>query len=246
MILAIKQLFYQSIIMANTYKVSADKGFQILSAVFPNLIFINGPIFSKAEEFADRFNPLGFNVLKLHNIYQRLAAKFKPKKSKDESISYIHDHFARMDDEAELGEFPKDITDALIDELHRYFDRFRKVPCVIMGNIGSMGVLDKIFDTNHSIYTYVYVYPNNSKEYQRRVMDAIMGTNVTKMEYLSPFETLAYEYQAWKKAPKEAKENAKKTFQGSYKKYVKAMLARRKSVFTTHSEDLERSFVILD
>ena len=229
------------------YKVPADKGFQILSAVFPNLIFINGPKFARVEEFADKFKPLGFNIMKLDNIYQRLALKFKPKKTKEESVSYIHDHFAMLDTEAALGEFPKEITDALISELHAYFTKFQQMPCVIVGDIGRLKVLDAIFNEKHSVYTYVYVYPNNATDYQSRVMTAITSApEVTKKEFLTTFETLTYEYQAWKKAPKEAKENAGKTFQESFKKYVKSLLTRRKAVFTAHSEDLERAFVILD
>ena len=230
----------------STYKVQSDKGFQILASTYTNLIFINGPAFSRSEEFADKFNTLGFNVLNLSNIYQRLATRFKPKNTKSESVSYIHDHFALMDGEAELGEFPNTITEDLVKELHKYFYRFRTVPCVVAGNIGSIDVLNQIFDDNHAIYTYVYVYPNSSKEYQRRVMDAVMAEQVVKKDYLSEFETLVYEYQALKNAPKQAKENAKKTFNRSYKKYVKAMLTRRKNIFTAHSEELGRAFVILD
>lgn len=229
------------------YKVPADRGFQILSAVFPNLIFINGPSFARVEEFADRFKSLGFNMLKLSNIYQRLAIRFKPKNTREESETYISDHFSLMDNEAELGEFPNEIVSDLIAELHKYFDRFRTMPCVIIGNIGSIRLLYQIFDDNHAIFTYVYVYPNNAKELQRRVMDSITSASeVTKKEYLSEFETLTYEYQAWKKAPKEAKGNAQKTFQSSFKRYVKALLTKRKNVFESHSEELERIFVILD
>ena len=229
------------------YKVPADRGFQILSSVFPNLIFINGPSFARVEEFADRFKSIGFNVLKLNNIYQRLAIRFKPKNTREESETYISDHFALIDDEAEFGEFPKEIASDLVTELHKYFDRFRTMPCIIFGNIGSMNLLYQIFDDNHAIFTYVYIYPNNAKELQRRVMDSITSASeITKKEYLSEFETLTYEYQAWKKAPKEAKGNAQKTFQGSFKKYVKALLIKRKNVFESHSEELERIFVILD
>lgn len=229
------------------YKVASDKGFQILSAVFPNLIFINGPKFARVEEFADRFKSLGFNILKLENVYHRLALKFKPKKTKEESVAYIHEHYAMLDNEAELGEFPKEINDSLINELHTYFDKFQQMPCVIVGDVGRLKILDKIFDEKHSIYTYVYVYPNNANDYQSRIMTAITNMQeVTKKEFLTVFETLTYEYQAWKRAPKEAKENAQKTFQESFKKYAKSLLTRRKNVFTAHSEELERAFVILD
>jgi hypothetical protein len=229
-----------------TYKVPVDKGFQILASTFTNLIFINGVSFSQAEEFADKFNKLGFNVLKLSNVYSRLAGKYSPKNTKEESIAYIREHFELMDGESELGEFPREIESALIDELHRYFSRFRTVPCVIAGNIGSIEMINKIFNDNYAIYTYVYVYPNDVKSYQRRVMDAITSNSqITKKDYLSTFETLVHEYQVFKNAPKQVQEKSKANFQGSFKKYVKSMLTRRKNIFTSHSEDLGRAFVIL-
>jgi hypothetical protein len=230
----------------STYKVPVEKGFQILASTYTNLIFINGISFSQSDEFASRFNSLGFNVLKLSNIYNRLATRFSPKITKEESITYIQEHFELMDGESELGEFPQEIENDLVDELHKYFDRFRKVPCVVAGNIGSMKIINKIFNETYAIYTYVYVYPNDSNVYQRRVMDAITNASkIDKKDYLSSFESLVYEYQVFKNAPKNVQEKSKASFQNSFKKYVKAMLTRRKNIFSEHSDYLGRAFVIL-
>lgn len=216
------------------YKVDADKGFRILTAVFPKLTFVNGLSFSGINAFVDKFKKTDFNVLKVQNVYDRLAAQYKPKSTLEESKSYINAHFELGDDEAELGEFPGEIEDALVRELHNYMNRFQNSPSIIVGNLGSVKLLDRIFDNDHQVFTYVYIYPNKAAIYKQRIADAVVSAIKNKTAGDREFNNLVEECG-----------KDKKTYIKMLNAYTRNMLNRRKTIYKSHTEEFGRCLTIL-
>jgi hypothetical protein len=206
--------------MAALYKVDAEKGFKILMATYPNLVFINGLRFSGAQAFADRFKSTDVNLLFLDSIFQRLAKKFIL--TEDD----IQNYFAAVPHEASIQNL--DLETALVTELHSYINRFRRTPCVIVGNVGSVDVLLKIFDEKP--FTYVYVYPE-APSFKALLVAAIETAVDTDTPKTTPFLQLA---------------SPKKSRDAKIDAYVKEMMALRKKIFKTHTEQIGHALVILE
>lgn len=201
--------------MSHLYKVDSDKGFKILCATSPAVIFVNGIRFSEINTFIDRFKSTEMDLLNMENIYSRLATRFNTTKGA------LYEYFA---DAAQFGNHPE-WEAALVAELHVFLGRFRSASCVIYGDIGAMGMITKIFNDDHPIFTYVFMYPNSTELYKQSVTDwlgkATSGdtTGVTALDDLL--------------------KNRK------VDKFVKQMLESRKQNFKVHTEALGRALIIL-
>lgn len=198
------------------YKVDSDKGFKILCATAPAIIFVNGIRFSEINAFIDRFKSTEMDLLNIENIYTRIAARFNITKGA------LYEYFA---DASQFGNHPE-WEATLVADLHTYLGRFRTTSCVIYGDIGAMGMITKIFNDDHPIFTYVYMYPNSVELYKRAVSDWLgkvpSGDNTTG-----------------------AMLDGLKRDQKSIDKYVKQMLESRKQNYKVHTEALGRALVIL-
>lgn len=225
------------------YKVDADKGFKILTAVYPNLVFINGPRFS-LQAFTDKFKSTNVNLLMLDSLFTRFTSKFNMTKSA------IAEYFS-----ATMGDKP-DLDNALVHELHAYMDRFRTSPCVISGSVGNIVLIQRIFDEDHAIFTYVYIYPNSSEKYRELVLAAsnscdLTDTNDPLVVAIMKDKSVVEDVKV--KAKKSSKtKSAKLSVDVTIKKeetavdlYIKYLLDSRKKIFKTHTDTLGRALVIL-
>lgn len=206
--------------MSQLYKVDSDKGFKILCATSPAVIFVNGIRFSEIGTFVDKFKSTEMDLLNIENVYVRLAARF------NQSKGILYEYFA---DAAQYGNHP-DWEAALVSELHTFLGRFRTVPCIIYGDIGAMGMITKIFNDDHPLFTYVYMYPNSTELYKQEVSKWLAtvptsGDNVTGIKALDNL----------------IKNRDKK----SLDTFVKQMLESRKQNYKVHTEALDRALVIL-
>lgn len=225
----------------NTYKVDLDKGFKILTAVTPNVVFINGIRFSDYTILADKFKSVDCNLLILDNLYVRFASRLSMTR---EQIAL---YFAN-----DVSDRP-DVENALINTLHEYMDKFRTTPCILAGNIANVQVLKRIFDDEHAIFTYVYVYPNSEEHYLSAVEKYISTAetdldsdlqnliNLRKVPQTDP-ET---SQKTKKKSAKTANETPKESQKDLLKNYVKKMFTLRKKIFKSHNESFN-CLVILD
>lgn len=217
----------------NTYKVDLDKGFKILTAVTPNLVFINGIRFSDYTILADKFKSVDCNLLILDNLYVRFATRLNMTR---EQIAL---YFAN-----DVSDRP-DIENALITALHEYIDKFRTTPCIIAGNIANVQTLKRIFDDDHAIFTYVYVYPNSEEHYSSTV-EKYISTAETDLD--TDLQKLIDLRKTPQKEPKK-KSSKKETPVESQKdiliNYVKKMFALRKKNFKSHNESFN-CLIILD
>lgn len=198
--------------MSNLYKVDAEKGFKILCATSPAVIFVNGIRFSEINEFVTRFKTKDFDIFSIESIYNRLATKYNVSKGT------LYDYFA---DDSQYGNHP-DWETTLVSELHTFLNRFRQTPCLIYGDIGAMGLLTKIFNEEHSVFTYVYMYPNSTEVYKQAVQKGLENPNDPRLEEL-------------------LKKDGKKYVDA----FVKQMLDSRKKNFKVHTDALDRALVIL-
>jgi len=223
------------------YKVDMEKGFKILTAVYPNLVFINGPRFS-LQVFTEKFRGADANLLTLESIFVRFTGKFNMTKGA------IAEYFS-----APMGDKP-DLENALVHELHSYMDRFRTSPCIISGSLGNIALIQRIFDEDHAIFTYVYVYPNSSDTYRESILAIAGSYDVTDVN--DPFVAAILkdrEAPAVKDAPKKSKsskslpqKDAKAVINNvNIDVYIKSLLDGRKKIFKTHTEALGRALVIL-
>jgi len=236
----------------DTYKVDLDKGFKILKAVTPNLVFINGIRFSDYIVLADKFKSVDCNLLILDNLYVRFATRLGMTR---EQISL---YFAN--DVSGFSETPTDrpdIENALITTLHEYMDKFRTTPCILAGNITNVQVLKRIFDDDHAIFTYVYVYPNSEEHYLSTV-DKYISTaendldpdlqaiiNLQKAPQPEPSKTDSKKDKKKSSKNETTKDSKNETSNDAKKNYVKKMFALRKKIFKSHNESFN-CLVILD
>lgn len=210
--------------MSHLYKVDSDKGFKILCATSPAIIFVNGIRFSEISAFIDRFKSTEMDLLNIENICNRLATRFNVTKGA------LSEYFA---DASQYGNHPE-WEAALVSELHNFLGRFRTTSCVIYGDIGAMGMITKIFNDDHPIFTYVYMYPNSTELYKQAVSNWLSSisdsgdtnTGVTALDEL-------------------IKGRTNKKHEKRLEAYVKQMLESRKQNFKVHTEALGRALIIL-
>jgi len=243
----------------NTYKVDLDKGFKILTAVTPNLVFINGIRFSDYTVLADKFKSVDCNLLILDNLYVRFATRLGMTREQI-ALYFANDVSGFSETETKTPTNRPDVENALIATLHEYMDKFRTTPCILAGNIANVQVLKRIFDDDHAIFTYVYVYPN-SEEHYLSVVDKYISTaendidpdlqnliNLRKAPQDDPKtdskkdKKKSSKKETLKETPKDSK---KETPDDAKKNYVKKMFALRKKIFKSHNESFN-CLVILD
>jgi hypothetical protein len=198
------------------YKVNADKGFKILLATTPGVVFINGPRFSERDAFVERFKSEDVNLLHLDSIYKRLTAK------SIQTLEEIREYFA-----CEPAIEKTVLDDLLITELHAYLSRCKS--CIISGDLGNADLIQKIFDGS---FTYVYVYPNSADQYKEAVVS-----------YVNQCEK---DPDATDTLSKLVTRQGKKSFDKNLDSYVDGLLKQRKQIFKSHREILGRALVILD
>lgn len=229
----------------NTYKVDLDKGFKILTAVTPNLVFINGIRFSDYTILADKFKSVDCNLLILDNLYVRFATRLSM--TREQIALYFANDVSGFSETKTPSDRP-DVENALIATLHEYMDKFRTTPCILAGNIANVQVLKRIFDDDHAIFTYVYVYPNSEEHYLSTVEKYISTAKTDLDPDLQAIINL-------QKAPQtdpdtDSKKDKKKSSKNEtpkdlLKNYVKKMFSLRKKIFKSHNESFN-CLVILD
>lgn len=208
--------------MSHLYKVDSDKGFKILCAVSPAVIFVNGIRFSEINVFIDRFKTTDMDIFGIENIYSRLASRFNVTKGA------LYEYFA---DASQFGNHPE-WDAALISELHTFLNRFRQTSCLIYGDIGAMGMITKIFNDDHSIFTYVYMYPNSTELYKQAITTWLSNIEENKEIGIVALDELI-------------KGRSDKKHEKRLDAYVKQMLESRKTNFKVHTEALGKALVIL-
>ena len=226
----------------STYKVDSDKAFSILAAVAPPLIYLNGAAFTDIKEFSDKFREHDFNILNLEYTIKRLATKHKPKSTIAKSICYITEHLEHPAGALEMVEFPKEVETDFISELHKYLERTRGEPCVIVGRIGNCDILSRIFDEQYSNFSYVYLYPNDANAYKKLVHREVAAAEIAEL-CEGDFRHLAGQYAAWqadKKTPVRKEE-----YINALNEYVTDKLDDRKKIYEAHLEEFGRMLVVL-
>lgn len=203
--------------MSRLYKVDSDKGFKILCATSPAVIFVNGIRFSEINLFIDRFKSTEMDLLNLENVYNRIAVKFNVTKE------ILYEYFA---DATQFGN-TLDWEKELVKELHVFLTRFRTTSCVIYGDIGAMGMISKIFNDDFPVFTYVYMYPDSG--YYRKTVLKWLDTHPNS------------ENNGIKLLDDIVKKRDPKIIDN----FIKKMLESRKQNFKVHTEALGYGLIIL-
>lgn len=103
-----------------------------------------------------------------------------------------------------------EVMKAFVNEIHKFFRKWPKNPVVIEGAISDPGLINRIFNGQYSVFTFVYLYPTDVRAYAKRMMQRFKDEKKQGVRSLSIWTEITPELESAALASKELKAFMKK------------------------------------
>lgn len=164
--------------------VSFKESIAALKVIRPQRVFLTAKSGAGKTYLSDQMKAYGYQVLELDKVVMKVANQHNISNKGGAAFSMY-----------KSGQ-PEAVMKAFVKEIHAFFDKHTQQPVIIEGAISDANLINRIFSGPYSVFTFIFLYPTNTKAYAGRMMKRFKDEKKRGVRSLSIWPEVTPELEA--------------------------------------------------